>query len=181
VLHSRTAFCGYRFVEHQAVTPELDYAFTFFALRQVVKPVATPRTKTEYLAEAKRKLANAKDILKPVLIEDNRYQDAKYVQTAAAVAYLAALEAVNAVAPVAGNHSREAESIEEYQDAVRKLKSQSRHMLNYLNTAYENLHILAYYRRGTSVSMVKDGLQAVKQMIAIAEDLPDPRTKLSTI
>jgi Domain of unknown function (DUF5618) len=162
------------FVEHQAVTPKLRYAFTHLPPPDV-KPVATPRTKTEYLAEAKRKLANAKDILKPVLIEDNRYQDAKYVQTAAAVAYLAALEAVNAVAPVDANPSREAECIEEYQDAISKLKSQSRPMLNYLNTAYENLHIFAYCRRGTGVGMVKDGLQAVKHMITIAEALPDPR------
>ncbi len=52
-------------------------------------------SKEEALAEANRYVANARDILKTVPIQNNRYQHVKYVRTAAGIAYQVPLKAID--------------------------------------------------------------------------------------
>lgn len=54
------------------------------------------RTRDKAIAEAKKFLKNAKEILSKVKIEYERYTDTKYVREASAMAYLAALRAIDA-------------------------------------------------------------------------------------
>jgi hypothetical protein len=55
-----------------------------------------PRTKDEAIAEAKRYLKNAKEILSQTDIRYGKiYEDAKIVREAAGIAYLAALKAID--------------------------------------------------------------------------------------
>jgi Domain of unknown function (DUF5618) len=134
--------------------------------------IAHPRTRDEYVSEARRKLANARAILRDVAIEYNTYADPKYVQTAAGIAYLGALEAISAMVNQPLERPEEPTSIDGYREAVRKLTYHPKAIMAYLNVAYDNLHIAAYYRRATSVGLVKDGLAAVKNLIDLAEEMP---------
>jgi hypothetical protein len=130
-------------------------------------------TKEEALKEARRYLANAKDILKKVPVENNRYQDDKYVRTAAGIAYLAPLKAIDGYyLGKKRSDDKMPESIEHYREIVRKHHPNSRRILDLLDTVYENLHILAYYRGGTAVKMVKEGLDSVKTII---DEMEPPR------
>lgn len=131
-------------------------------------------TKAEALKEARRYLSNARDILKSVPVEDNRYQDDKYVRNAAGIAYLAPLKAIDGFyLGKKQNDDKMPESIEHYREIVRKHHPNARRILNLLDTAYENLHILAYYRGGTGVNMVKEGLTAAKTIIEeLAPEVP---------
>jgi Domain of unknown function (DUF5618) len=116
-----------------------------------------------------------------VPIDHNRYEDPKYVQTAAGIGYIAALEALNTVIVLPDIEKDEPNSIDAYRDAVHsRIKSNQKANMANLNTAYENLHILAYYRRGVGVhQMVKEGLQAVKYLIDLAESQPDAQAARS--
>jgi hypothetical protein len=128
-------------------------------------------SKQDALAEANRYIENAKDILRTVPIENNRYQDDKYVRTAAGIAYLAPLKAIDGYyLGKKRNDDKMPESIEHYRQIVRKHHPKFRRILDLLDTAYENLHIFAYYRGGTGVEMVKEGLNAAKQLISEMED-----------
>lgn len=78
-------------------------------------------SKQDALAEANRYIENAKEILRTVAIEDNRYQNDKYVRTAAGIAYLAPLKAIDGY--YLGKKrldEKMPESIEHYRSIVRK-------------------------------------------------------------
>jgi hypothetical protein len=53
-------------------------------------------------------------------------------------------------------------------DAVRKIPKNGKLMAN-LITAYQNLHVFAYYRGGVGVEMIKEGLKSVEEIIKILE------------
>ena len=59
-------------------------------------------------------------------------------------------------------------SIQGYMDAVRKIPKNGKLMAN-LITAYQNLHVFAYYRGGVGVGMIKEGLKSVEEIIKILE------------
>jgi hypothetical protein len=55
-------------------------------------------------------------------------------------------------------------SIQEYMSAVKKIPRNGKLMAN-LITAYQNLHIFAYYRGGVGVQMIKEGIRSVEEII----------------
>ena len=127
-----------------------------------------PKTKEEAISEAKRFLRNAKEILSKTEIEYGRiYKDPKATREAAGIAYLAALLAIDGYLISKGvPRDKLPTSIEGYMDAVRKIPKNGKLMAN-LITAYQNLHILAYYRGGVGVEMIKEGLKSVEEIIKI--------------
>jgi hypothetical protein len=48
--------------------------------------------------------------------------------------------------------------------AVKKIPRNGKLMAN-LITAYQNLYILAYYRGGVGVQMIKEGIKSVEEII----------------
>ncbi|MEW6482371.1 MAG: DUF5618 family protein [bacterium] len=115
--------------------------------------------------EAKRYLANAKETLAKTRIEYDRYQDKKYVKEASAVAYLACLSAIDDYLLSIGTEKKKLPtSIEEYTKSLRKIPHNGK-LISALDTVYENLHILGYYRGGVDVEMIKSGFQKAKFII----------------
>jgi hypothetical protein len=129
-----------------------------------------PKTKEEAISEAKRFLKNAKEILSKTEIEYGKiYKDPKATREAAGIAYLAALLAIDGYLISKGTpKDKLPTSIDGYMDAIRKIPRNGKLMAN-LITAYQNLHILAYYRGGVNVDMIKAGLKSVEEIINILE------------
>jgi hypothetical protein len=129
-----------------------------------------PKTKEEAISEAKRFLKNAKEILSKTEIEYGKiYKDPKATREAAEIAYLAALLAIDGYLISKGiPKDKLPTSIDGYTDAVRKIPRNGKLMAN-LITAYQNLHILAYYRGGVNVDMIKAGIKSVEEIINILE------------
>jgi hypothetical protein len=125
-----------------------------------------PKNKGEAIAEAKRFLKNAKEILSKAEIEYGRiYKDPKITREAAGIAYLAALMAIDGYLLSMGvPPDKLPASIEEYMSAVKKIPRNGKLMAN-LITAYQNLHIFAYYRGGVGVQMIKEGIKSVEEII----------------
>ena len=128
--------------------------------------------KAEMLSEARRYVKNAKETLKSTdIIENALYTDVKYVRKAAGIAYLAALEAIEAWMMGVGliqNKKDKPESIEAYQLIVNQMSFKNK-VMNKLNIAYETLHIAAYYRKNRTTVNMKLGLKAVEDIIDIIE------------
>jgi hypothetical protein len=129
-----------------------------------------PKTKEEAISEAKRFLKNAKEILSKTEIEYGKiYKDPKATREAAGIAYLAALLAIDGYLISKGTpKDKLPTSIDGYMDAIRKIPRNGKLMAN-LITAYQNLHILAYYRGGVNVDMIKAGIKSVEEIINILE------------
>ncbi len=127
-----------------------------------------PRTKEDAIAEAKKFLKNAKEILSKTTIKYGKiYEDSKIVREAAGIAYLAALKAIDGYLLGKGvPYDKLPTSIEGYFDAIEKIPKNGRLKAN-LRVVYENLHIFAYYRGGVNVDMVKAGLKSVEEIIKI--------------
>jgi hypothetical protein len=129
-----------------------------------------PKTKEEAISEAKRFLKNAKEILSKTEIEYGKiYKDPKATREAAGIAYLAALLAIDGYLISKGTpKDKLPTSIDGYMDAVRKIPRNGKLMAN-LITAYQNLHVFAYYRGGVNVDMIKAGIKSVEEIINILE------------
>ncbi len=130
-----------------------------------------PSTKDEAIQEAKRFLKNAKEILSRTEVEYGRiYKDPKATREAAGVAYLAALLAIDGYLISKGTPpDKLPTSIQGYMDAVKKKIPRNGKLMANLITAYQNLHIFAYYRGGVGVEMIKEGLKSVEEIIKILE------------
>lgn len=129
-----------------------------------------PKTKEEAINEAKRFLKNAKEILSKTEIEYGKiYKDPKATREAAGIAYLAALLAIDGYLISKGTpKDKLPTSIDGYMDAIRKIPRNGKLMAN-LITAYQNLHVFAYYRGGVGVEMIKEGIKSVEEIIKILE------------
>jgi hypothetical protein len=129
-----------------------------------------PKTKEEAISEAKRFLKNAKEILSKTEIEYGKiYKDPKATREAAVIAYLAALLAIDGYLISKGtSKDKLPTSIDGYMDAVRKIPKNGKFIAN-LITAYQNLHVFAYYRSGVNVDMIKAGIKSVEEIINILE------------
>lgn len=124
-----------------------------------------PKTREEALRQARRFLANGRAALKKSPVLHGAYQDSKYVREGAAMAYLAALMAIDGYLLGKGKDPAELpSSIEGYQKAM-KLLPQNGKLKNALTVAYQNLHIFAYYRGGVGLAMVKEGFDRAEQII----------------
>ena len=105
--------------------------------------------------EAMRYIDNARLQLNQAGREDRNYLDEKYVHTACGTAYIGVLKALNALFDI--KHvpkKRGRKSIEYYQASLTKIDKK---LLNYLNNAYDILHIGGYYEGMTSIKVIEEG------------------------
>ena len=100
--------------------------------------------KEQYYNEAIRYMENAKECLKKAKKEDNYYHDKKYVSMACGTAYKGLLIALDGLLRLKDikSKAKERKSIEFYQSNITKIDKK---MLDYLNSAYEVLHLWGYY------------------------------------
>lgn len=111
--------------------------------------------KSKYYTEAIRYMDNAKETLKKAGKEDKFYSDIKYVRTACGTAYNGVLLALDGYLILKDiKKPRGRKSIEYYQDKIAKTDKK---LLNYVNSAYEVLHLVGYYDGNNSVSIIKEG------------------------
>jgi hypothetical protein len=118
--------------------------------------------------EALRYLNNAKEILKKVPVEDNRYTDTKPVREAFGTAYLSILEAINEVLLKRGLSKKELpRSVEGYRKALQKYVTiHNGKLLKDFEMLYDALHIAGYYRGLIyNVDAVKDYIKSTKTFI----------------
>ncbi len=128
-------------------------------------------TKEQAIADAKRYLANARETIakSPISKTGKLYTDAKYVREGAGIAYLAALKAIDGWLIGKGVSSDKLpKSIEEYWQARRKIPYDGL-FTDYFTLVYQNLHIAAYYQGQVSITVVKEGLSAVREIISMLE------------
>ena len=128
-------------------------------------------TKEQAFSEAKRYLANAKETISKSAIDSTGklYEDAKYIREGAGVAYLAALKAFDGWLIGKGYISDELpKSIDEYWALRKKIPHNGKFTADF-TLVYQNLHIGAYYQGIISVNVIKEGLIAVKEIIAMLE------------
>ena len=129
------------------------------------------QNKKELIKEAKRYLANGKETIAKSPIEGKLYADEKYVREGAGIAYLAALKAIDGYLVGRGiTKDKLPKSIEEYWAMKKKHIPHNGKFTQSLTIAYQNLHISAYYQGVQSINVVKEGLQAVKEIITMLED-----------
>ena len=123
------------------------------------------QTKKAYYSEAIRYMDNAGEYLKNAGKEGGFYLDKKYVKTACGTAYSGMLVALDCILILTGKEKPKGKgrkSIEYYQ---RNIAQTDKKMLNYLNSAYEILHLLGYYDGITKASVVKDGFDLAYTII----------------
>lgn len=127
------------------------------------------RKVTNPYQEANRYIANAKQILKEKAgKKDGDYADVKYVQTAAGVAYVGVLIAIDEyLERKEGLKYKKAQSIEEYRTRVAKYNKK---LLVLLNEAYATLHISLYYHGIPSSKVMTHGLNSAKEIIEYIKD-----------
>ena len=125
------------------------------------------RKDNEYaISEAYRYLENAKETLKKSDMEYGVYCDAKYVREAAGIAYLSALKAIDTYLLRKGVRQDDLpDSIEAYRFMIKKKIPLNGNLMAALRIVYENLHLLAYYRGGVGIEMVKEGFVNCKKII----------------
>jgi hypothetical protein len=128
------------------------------------------QTKKELMKEAKRYLANGKETIAKSPIEGKLYTDEKYVREGAGIAYIAALKAIDGYLVSKGvSKDKLPKSIEEYWTMKKKHIPHNGKFTQSLTIAYKTLHIAAYYQGLNTVSNVKEGMLAVKEIISMLE------------
>lgn len=128
-------------------------------------------SKKELIKEAKRYLANGKETIAKSPIEGKLYVDEKYVREGAGIAYLAALKAIDGYLVGKGiSKDKLPKSIEEYWAMKKKYIPHNGKFSQSLTIAYKTLHIAAYYQGLNTISNVKEGMQAVKEIITMLEE-----------
>jgi len=111
--------------------------------------------KIKYYNEAIRYMDNAKETLKKAGKEDKFYLDKKYVKTACGTAYNGVLTALDGYLILKEiKKPRGRRSIEYYQNSIAKTDKK---LLNYVNNAYEILHLVGYYDGNNSVTVINEG------------------------
>ena len=122
-------------------------------------------TKGKYYSEAIRYMDNAKEYLKNAQKEGNYYRDIKYVRTACGTAYsgvLVALDGFLVLKGVSHPTKKQRKSIEFYQSNLSKLDKK---MLDYLNSAYNILHLSGYYDGIDNAKVIKEGFTEAYKII----------------
>ena len=121
--------------------------------------------KERYYSEAIRYMDNAKEYLKSAKKEGNFYHDSKYVRTACGMAYSGVLIALDGFLKLKGmsrTSGRQRKSIEYYQSNITKIDKK---MLDYLNSAYQVLHLSGYYDGIGDAIVVKRGFDLAYTLI----------------
>ena len=128
-------------------------------------------TKEQAIAEAKRYISNAKETIakSPIDPYGKIYEDSKYVREGAGIAYLAALKAFDGWLLGKGvSPNKLPKSIEEYWQIEKKIPYNGK-LSSDFTLVYQNLHIGAYYQGMVDITMIKNGLRAVKEIIGMLE------------
>ena len=123
------------------------------------------QTKEKYYGEAMRYMDNAKEYLKNAKKEGKFYHDEKYVKTACGVAYSGLLVALDGFLILKGAgkpKGKQRKSIEYYQENIARIDKK---MLDYLNSAYQVLHLWGYYDGISKASIVKAGFEDAYTLI----------------
>lgn len=119
--------------------------------------------KIKYYNEALRYMEKANATLKKAGKDSDFYEDDKYVKTACGTAYNGVLKALDGYFLLKGVRiPKSRKSIEFYRDNVAKI---DRKLMNYLNNAYEVLHLSGYYDGITSVKVVQSGFEFAYEII----------------
>jgi hypothetical protein len=122
--------------------------------------------KEKYYSEAIRYMDNAREYLKSAKKDGKFYRDPKYVKTACGTAYSGVLVALDGFFTLKGIHTSKSKkarrSIEYYQQNLAK---QDKKMLDYLNSAYNILHLSGYYDGIESVNVIKEGFNLANALI----------------
>jgi len=118
----------------------------------------------DYITEARRYLANAKNILKNSKVENGFYRDVKYVRMACGVAYSGVLMTIDGYLLKKGKEIRRRgrKSVDDYRREFSKIDKK---MLGYFNAAYNILHLSGYYDGTNRVSVISDGLKVAQEII----------------
>jgi hypothetical protein len=117
-------------------------------------------------AEAMRYMDNAKDTLRKAEKQDyGWYKDVKYVRSACGIAYLGVLVALDAWLTLKGVEmpkKKKYATIDFYLYNVAKIDGK---VLDYLNSAYNILHLEGYYRKEKGVKIIESGFDAAYRII----------------
>lgn len=121
------------------------------------------KIKTKYYTEAIRYMDNAKETLKKAGKEDRFYIDKKYVKTACGTAYNAVLLALDAYLLLKGiEKTKGRKSIEFYEEAISRVDKK---LLNYVDGAYNNLHLAGYYDGNRDSKIISAGFELAYAII----------------
>ncbi|MCE7043368.1 DUF5618 family protein [Dyadobacter sp. CY312] len=116
------------------------------------------------ILEAKRYLANAKDILREkALKDDGYYQDAKYVKMAGHTAYTGILLALD---DLLGKKSKGRKDVDWYKSHLSKMDKK---VLNAFNNAYQVLHLDMAYDGANGADLISTGFSEAEKIISWIE------------
>ena len=119
----------------------------------------------KYYDEAMRYMDNVGECLKKAKKEGRFYNDPKYVKMTCGTAYngmLVALDGFFILKGIEKPKGKQRKSIEYYQNNIAKI---DRKMLNYLNNAYEILHLWGYYDGIGDIRVVSAGFDNAYTLI----------------
>jgi hypothetical protein len=117
-----------------------------------------------YIAEAKRYIDNAKEILRDKANKKaGYYTDAKYVKMAGHTAYTGVLVALDGVF---GRKSRGRKDIDWYRQQTQQWNKK---LLPVLNSAYETLHLFLGYDGAKDARIAQIGIDNAEKIIKAAE------------
>ena len=132
------------------------------------------KNKIKTKPEPIRYLDNAKALLTKSPIEDDRYEDIKYVQEACGTAYLVILKVIDEYLMKRGVSQKDLpQSVEGYRDMLKKyLSPHNGKLTREFDKLYKELHIAGYYR-----GLIED-VNALKDIFKSARSFID-KVKLS--
>jgi len=124
----------------------------------------------ELIAEARGYYHEARRILATTYVVDHIiYADPEVTREASAMAFMAALKAIDGYA-IAKGYVRAPIAIEEYQEVAEAMPYPlSRVVQVRLGVVYQNLNMLAYQAGGVEVEMIKSGFRRAKEIIDAVE------------
>jgi len=118
-------------------------------------PIEQEKIRRKYYEEAIRYMDNAKETLKKAGKEDRFYIDEKYVKTACGTAYNAVLKALDGYLLIHGiEKSKGRKHIDFYKEAIAITDKK---LLNYVNEAYNSLHLFGYYDGSKDSKIILEG------------------------
>jgi hypothetical protein len=113
-------------------------------------------------AEAMRYIANAKDTLKLAGQNGRYYSDSKYVQTACGTAYVGVLLAIEYFFKLKKVPLPEiGKSIKYYREGLKDYQK----IKDALDSAYDFLHVIGYYKGCLDSNLIKIGFASAKEII----------------
>jgi uncharacterized protein (UPF0332 family) len=119
--------------------------------------------KEEYYSEALRYMDNAKETLQKAGKDGSLYLDVKYVKTACGTAYNAVLIAMDCMFLIKGiSAPKRRKSIEYYRNNASKVDRKS---MDFLNSAYNVLHLDGYYDGIKAVKVIQSGFDSAYEII----------------